>query len=92
MIGWRRASVVERMTVEDILRLRGLPQPNRGGFIHCSNPLHRDVHPSARVQSSGRGVRRHGCGWRGGLLDVAVALGLAPDRASATRKLEGRRR
>ena len=92
MIGRRRASVVERVTVEDILRLRGLPRPDRDGFIRCPNPLHLDTHPSARVQSSGSGVRCHACGWRGGLLDVAVALGLAPDRASAARKLEGLRR
>jgi hypothetical protein len=87
-----KTSVVERIGVADVLQAAGRAQPDRRGFIHCPNPLHLDVHPSARVQSSGRGVRCHSCGWRGGLLDVAVALGLAPDRASAARRLEGRRR
>ena len=91
MIGRPRASVVGRATVEDILRLRGLPQPSRG-FIHCPHPLHRDEHPSAHVLPSGRGVKCFGCGWQAGLLDFAVALGLGHDRRSAARELEERLR
>jgi len=82
--------IVDRLTVADVLRLVGQDQPDRRGLIRCPSPHHRDDHPSARVQPSGRGVRCHACGWRGGVLDVAVAVGLGRDRKSAARALEAR--
>lgn len=83
-----RASVVDRVGIADVLRLAGKAAPNARGFFCC--PSHDDQHPSARVQPSGRGARCHACGWRGGILDVAVAVGIGVDRASAARELERR--
>lgn len=84
----RKDSIVDRIEVVDVLRAAGRPEPNRRGLMRCPSPTHVDNHASARVQPSGRGVRCHACGWRGGVLDVAVALGIGYDRASAARELE----
>jgi len=84
----RNRSIVERATISDVLRLAGRPQPDRRGRICC--PVHDDDHPSLKVQPSGRGVRCHACGWRGGVLDFAVALGLGRDRAGAALEVERR--
>lgn len=83
-----KKSVVDTLTIGDLLRLAGRPQPDRRGLIACPSPQHWDQHPSAHVQPSGRGVRCFGCGWHGGILDVAIALGLGRDRAGAARALE----
>lgn len=83
-------SIIDALTIADVLRLAGRPLPDRRGMIAC--PAHEDEQPSAHVQPSGRGVRCFGCGWHAGLLDFAVALGLGHDRRSAARELEGRLR
>ena len=81
------ATIVDRVTVGDVLRLGGFEQPNRHGFLLC--PLHAERSPSFHVVGDGKGYRCHGCGARGGILDLAVALGIAHDRAAAARWLEG---
>jgi len=86
------ASVLDQLGITDVLRVAGRPEPDRRGMIRCPSPAHRDEHPSARVQPSGRGVRCHACGWRGGVLDVAIALGIGHDRQSTARILGDRLR
>ena len=81
-----RESIVERVTVADVLRLAGLPAPTARGVMRC--PSHDDEHPSARVQPSGRGWRCHACGAHGGVLDLVVALGRAHDRRHAAKWIE----
>lgn len=77
-------SVVERANIADVLRLGGFEQPNRHGFLRC--PLHADDSPSFHLV--GRGYKCFGCGAKGGVLDLVIALGIACDRASAARWLE----
>lgn len=78
------ASVVNRVSIDDVLRLGGFERPNRHGFLRC--PLHAEDTASFHVV--GRGFRCFGCGARGGTLDLAIALGIARDRAAAARWLE----
>jgi hypothetical protein len=73
-------SVVDRVTIADVLRLGGFEQPDRHGFLIC--PLHAERSGSFHVLGDGTGYRCFG------LLDLAVALGIAADRASAARWLE----
>lgn len=83
---WQRSSTItKRASAHDIARLAGL-QPNRQGFISC--PLHADNSPSLHLLQ--RGYRCFSCGSKGGLLDLTIALGVAPDRASAARWLDER--
>jgi hypothetical protein len=79
-------SVVDRVTIADVLRLGGFEQPDRHGFLIC--PLHAERSGSFHVLGDGTGYRCFGCGAKGGVLDLAVALGIAADRASAARWLE----
>ncbi len=81
----RRRSVVDRVTVRDILRCVGVQLPSDPRRLaRC--PLHDDSTPSFRAFE--RGWTCFGCGRRGGLVDLVVALGKAHDRASAARWLE----
>jgi hypothetical protein len=80
-------SVVGRVRIDDILRL-ACAQKNSRGFFLC--PIHSDTHPSGHVDSSGTWWRCFACGAKGGILDLAIALGLANDRASAAAYLERR--
>jgi hypothetical protein len=77
--------IAERVTADEVARLAGRT-PNRGGYILC--PIHADNSPSLHLLE--RGYFCFGCGAKGGLLDLAVALGAARDRASAARWLEER--
>lgn len=77
--------IYERATAIEVARLAGL-QPNRQGFIRC--PVHADDSPSCHLLESG--YHCFGCGARGGLLDLCVALGVARDRSEAARWIEGR--
>lgn len=77
------SSIIERTSSHDIARLAGL-HPNRQGFIRC--PIHAEDSPSCHLLE--RGYYCFGCGAKGGLLDLAIALGVARDRASAACWLE----
>lgn len=79
-------SVIERATVVDVLRLGGFGEPDRHGFLVC--PLHSERSGSFHVIGNGKGFRCFGCGAKGGVLDLAVALGVVADRAAAARWLE----
>lgn len=79
-------SVVECVTVSDVLFRAGFEAPNQRGFLPC--PLHSERSPSFHIVGDGRGWRCFGCGRKGGVLDLCVALGIAADRASAARWLE----
>lgn len=82
-------SVVDCATIADVLRLAGATPPsNPKKLMRC--PLHNDSTPSFRVFQ--RGFRCFGCGKRGGVLDLVVALELATDRRHAARWLEQRLR
>lgn len=80
------ASVVGRASVCDVLRLAGFEEPNRHGFVAC--PLHTESSASFHVVGDGRGFRCFGCGAKGGILDLVVALGIACDHAAAASWLE----
>jgi DNA primase len=80
------ASVVGRASVYDVLRLAGYEPPNGHGFVNC--PLHAERSASFHVCADGRGYRCFGCGAKGGVLDLVVALDVASDHASAARWLE----
>lgn len=84
------SSVIATATIDDVARAAGWPQPDRRGWFRC--PLHDDTRPSAHVvpASKGRGWRCFGCGAKGGVLDLAVAIGIGCDRASAARELQRR--
>ena len=75
------ASVLDRATIYDVLRLAGFEPPGRHGFVSC--PLHAERSASFHVVGDGRGYRCFGCGAAGGILDLIVALGIAHDRAAA---------
>jgi hypothetical protein len=78
--------VLDRVDIPIVLRLAGYDSPDRRGFMKC--PLHVEHSPSFHVVNSGRGFRCFGCGRKGGILDLVVALGVAQDHASAARWLE----
>ena len=79
-----RSSITERVTARDVLRLAGFAEPNRGGMMRC--PVHGERSASFHLLT--KGFRCFGCGARGGLLDLIVALGIARDRSTAARWLE----
>jgi DNA primase len=79
-------TVVDRLSIADVLRLGGFEQPNKRGFLCC--PLHSENTPSFKVVGKGRGFRCFGCGAKGGVLDLVVALGVAANRAAAARWLK----
>lgn len=80
------ASVAGRASIFDVLRFAGYELPNRQGFVTC--PLHAERSASFHVVGDGRGFRCFGCGAKGGVLDLVVALGIACDHASAACWLE----
>jgi len=73
-------SVFSRTTICDVLRLAGKEKPNAHGKLHC--PLHDDPNPSFKVVAE-RGFICYGCGRKGGVADLVVALGHAVDRPAA---------
>jgi hypothetical protein len=79
-------SIVNGVSIEDVLRLAGYEQPNRRGFVIC--PLHAERTASFHIVGDGRGFRCFGCNAKGGVLDLVVALGVAGDYAGAARWLE----
>jgi len=82
-------SIFTRATTADVMRAAGLPVPsNPAKLVTCPLPDHDDSSPSFRVFE--RGFTCFGCGARGGVADLAIALGLAHDRRDAARWLEGR--
>lgn len=80
-------SILDRVAIVDVLRLGGFEQPNRQGFLVC--PLHAERSGSFHVIGNGKGFRCFGCGAKGGVFDLVVALGIAADHAAAARWLEG---
>lgn len=78
------SSITDRATARDVLSLAGFQPPNHSGFILC--PKHNENSPSFHVLE--RGYRCFGCGDKGGLFDLIVALGIAHDRVSAARWLQ----
>jgi len=82
----RRGSVVEHVTIRDVLRSVGVAVPeDPRKLIRCPLPGHDDATPSFRVYDRGF-VCFGGCG-RGGF-GLVIALGKARDRAGAARWLE----
>jgi DNA primase len=74
--------------VDDVLRLARVEVPgNEKAALRC--PLHRESSPSFHRQKSGRGFKCFGCGAHGGVLDLVVALQLAPNRKGAVDMLVG---
>jgi len=80
------SSVFERATVHAVLRTAGISAGEARRLIQC--PLHTEETPSFRVFE--RGYRCFGCGARGGVADLIVALGFAGDHAEAARWAEDR--
>jgi hypothetical protein len=79
-------SIVDRVRVAEVLRLAGFELPDRRGFLSC--PLHAERSASFHIVGNGKGWKCFGCGERGGVLDLAVALGIVSDRAAAAAWLE----
>jgi len=81
------ASIAARASIADVLRgARISTPPNPQKLMRCPLPGHDDSSPSFRVFE--RGFTCFGCGARGGVLDLVVALGHAHDRRGAARWLE----
>jgi Rieske Fe-S protein len=85
----RRASVVERASIIDVLEAAGAPFKRRGYFVTFRCPCHDDQHASA--SGGERSWRCFACAAKGGLLELGVALGLGADYAAVARRLELRR-
>lgn len=82
-----RASILARATCVDVLRAAQVALPSDPHkLMRCPLPGHDDSSASFRVFE--RGFTCFGCGARGGVADLAVALGHGRDRASAARWLE----
>jgi hypothetical protein len=80
-----RRSVFDSATVASVLQRVGCEAPsNPKRLMRC--PLHEDDTPSFRVFE--RGYVCFGCGARGGIVDLILALGKASTRAEAARWLE----
>lgn len=79
-------SVLDRLSARDILRLAGHNAPGEKKLMHCL--FHADKHPSLSILE--RGFKCHACGAKGGLIDLAIAVGFGYDYASAARDLERR--
>jgi hypothetical protein len=82
-----KPSVFDAVTVADVLRRTGhganIPaNPKR--LMKC--PLHEDDSPSMRIFD--KGFRCFGCGQKGGIADLAIALGYARTYAEAALWLE----
>jgi CHC2 zinc finger len=84
-----RTSIVDRATISDVLRLVGVATVRRGKRVWFQCAVHDDARPSAVVVGE-RGWRCFACGAKGGVLDLALAFGLARTRADAARFLEAR--
>ena len=69
-------------TIDDVLRLAGHEVPDNEKKPLCC-PLHAECSPSFFRQRSGKGYRCQGCAAHGGVLDLAVALELAPTKPKA---------
>jgi len=86
-----RDSIVERLSCRDVLRAVGLPTPQPRKPMCCPLPGHDDRSPSFKfVGDSETGFCCFGCGQKGGVLALCVALGLAVDNAAAAQWLEER--
>lgn len=84
-------SIVERVSCRDVLRAAGLPVPQPRKPMCCPLPGHDDHSPSFKlVGDDERGFVCFGCGMKGGVLALCVALGLASDNATAALFLEER--
>jgi hypothetical protein len=83
-----RASIAEKVTITEVLRLANRPAANSRGYFAC--PVHKDDRPSAHVvpNSADRAWTCFACDARGGILALGVALKLGYDRASVARYLE----
>jgi hypothetical protein len=86
----KTTSIVERVSIADVLEAAGVPFRRRGHFVSFRCPSHGDKHPSAF--GGGRGWRCFACGAKGGLLALGVALGLGDDYATVAQRLETRGR
>jgi hypothetical protein len=77
-----RDEVLAVATVGEVLRLAGHEaSENLKKPLLC--PFHAERSPSFFQQASGKGYRCQGCGARGGVFELAVALGLAPNMSRA---------
>jgi hypothetical protein len=81
-------SVFDGLSARAILRLAGHDVPGDKKLMHCL--FHADKHPSLSILE--RGFKCHACGSKGGLIDLAIAVGFGYDPASAARDLEKRLR
>ena len=83
-----RTSILDSLTIDAVLRYAGLATPNARGWFKC--PVHLDANPSCHVvpNSKDRAWRCFACPARGGVVDLAVALGFGRDRRSAAHMLE----
>jgi len=89
--GYPRESIVGRLSARDVLRAVGIPAPLPGKLMCCPLPGHDDHSPSFKfVGAEETGFVCYGCGAKGGVLALVVALGLTHDRAEAARFLEER--
>lgn len=80
-------SIFDRVSIRNILRYARCPEPNAKGFLKCPLPGHDDGSASFHLVDE-RGWTCFGCGRRGGVADLVIALGRATDAADAARWLE----
>lgn len=91
-----RASVLDRLGQDGINRLMRelVGEPGPGGHVRCAvapeKHSHGDATPSMKANYVKGGARCYGCGWSGGLLDLAAAVWKLPSRAEAAAEIERR--
>ena len=80
-----KSSVFDSATVAAVLKRAGFETPSDPKrLMRC--PIHDDDTPSFRIFA--RGYVCFGCGARGGIVDLILALGKASSRVIAARWLE----
>jgi DNA primase len=80
-----KRSVFDTTTIQDVLRFAGYAVTSDiRKLMKC--PLHKDDSPSFRAFE--RGYCCFGCGAKGGIADLVIALGKATSRAEAARWIE----
>jgi hypothetical protein len=80
-------------TIADVLDFAGIAPPvNERKNIRCPLPEHADSEPSFSIQKSGQGWKCFGCGRSGGVVDLVLALKLAPSKKDAVDLLAARYR
>ena len=84
-------SILDRVTIRDVLPMAGCEEPNRGGYVRCV--FHDDATASLHLvgpKDRETGFRCFGCEANGGVFDFLVQANVASDHAHAAQILQER--